>query len=52
MAAFVIGSVESSGSITRELGNRLLLANEFSMLKGNINTIRQKEKNNMKNVCV
>jgi hypothetical protein len=41
MAAFVIGSVESLGSIMRELVNRFLLANKISMLKGNMNTIRQ-----------
>jgi hypothetical protein len=41
MAAFVIGSVESLSSTAREMGKRLLLANEISMFEGNINTIRQ-----------
>jgi hypothetical protein len=50
MVAFVIGSVESLGSITRELVEKLLLANEISMLKGNINTIKKTKIN--QNMCV
>jgi hypothetical protein len=51
-AAFVVRSVETLGSIKREVVNRLLLGNEISKLRGNINIIKQKQYEKCVCVCV